>query len=219
MRSLAFRKRLFNIQKQKGETMKKNSSKTITVIAIILGVVFIATAGFSIFLLMGQRMPKLNPKYNQELEEESEEVISSEVSASFDGFEVKRAGSRKEEVKDTKPKEEQEEEETEEQTEEQGADYLCEYSSERALDEEDLLSITQEHTEDMPEDKTIAQMIINEMYARHGYKFKSEAIQKYFDEKEWYQEIEEYNDDMNEIYKQMSDIEKENIDFLQDSSK
>ena len=47
--------------------------------------------------------------------------------------------------------------------------------------------------------------------------FKSQAIQDYFNAKTWYTQIGTYNPNMDAIYNQMTDIEKSNIDFLQNS--
>lgn len=52
------------------------------------------------------------------------------------------------------------------------------------------------------------------MYARHGYKFNNKDIQAYFDSKKWYKDIKDHNDNMDDIYNNMSDIERKNVDFI-----
>ncbi|MET3196547.1 YARHG domain-containing protein [Bacillus sp. OAE603] len=47
----------------------------------------------------------------------------------------------------------------------------------------------------------------NEIYARHGYIFKSSDLNKYFSTKSWYNPDPTYNGDLNEI-------EKYNINFI-----
>ena len=51
-------------------------------------------------------------------------------------------------------------------------------------------------------------LAINEMYARHGYKFKGEDLQKYFDAKSWYK-----NEGKNEdtVKAEFSEIEMKNM--------
>ncbi|MBQ1547944.1 MAG: YARHG domain-containing protein [Lachnospiraceae bacterium] len=93
-------------------------------------------------------------------------------------------------------------------------DYICSYSSDRILNEEDIAKAWESHPEEMPAGRSIPQMIINEMYARHGYIFSTADIQEYFNQKSWYNAIGTYNPDMDDVYKQMSDIEHANIEYL-----
>lgn len=52
----------------------------------------------------------------------------------------------------------------------------------------------------------------NEIFARHGYEFKDQDLQDYFDKKSWYTPV---TDDEEEIYKdELSQIEKDNIDLI-----
>ena len=96
-----------------------------------------------------------------------------------------------------------------------GADYICESSNYAYLTDQDLYYIRNSTFDTMPAGKTLEQMIINEMYARHGYKFKNQDIQKYFDKKSWYKSIGKYSNDMDDIYQQMNDFERKNIEYLQ----
>jgi hypothetical protein len=47
----------------------------------------------------------------------------------------------------------------------------------------------------------------NEIYARHGRKFKSEDLQVYFSAQSWYQPL------YDEV--QLNSIEKKNVEFIQ----
>lgn len=94
-------------------------------------------------------------------------------------------------------------------------DWLCEFSASRAITDADMSAIISANPGPMPENKPVGQMVINEMYARHGYSFQTPSIQAYFDAKEWYRAINTRNPDMNQIYSGMSAIEKQNIAFLQ----
>lgn len=93
-------------------------------------------------------------------------------------------------------------------------EYLCSYSSERLMTEEDVDAINAEVYDGLPAGKSNIQMVINEMYAKHGYQFKNQEIQAYFNQKAWYQNISTRNADMDAIFQGMSDIEKKNVDFL-----
>lgn len=94
------------------------------------------------------------------------------------------------------------------------AAYLCDYSSQRPLTEADVAAYRAGVYEGLPTGKNVFQMIINEIYARHGYQFVNEEIQAYFDQKEWYQAIPERNADMNAVQASMSEVEKANVSFL-----
>lgn len=54
-------------------------------------------------------------------------------------------------------------------------------------------------------DKEKLTLLKNEIYARHGYKFTNKEMKKYFKEKSWYKENEDFS------LKLLNDIEKENI--------
>lgn len=92
-------------------------------------------------------------------------------------------------------------------------DYLCPYSSEREITNEEIASYLKFQYY-LPGNRSILQMIVNEMYAKYGYKFKDDELNQYFNEKEWYRNIENKSDDMDTIYKNMSVIEQKNITNL-----
>lgn len=98
--------------------------------------------------------------------------------------------------------------------EEQNTEYLCTYSDARLLTVEDLDTISVECANRIPEGKTVSQMIINEMYAKHGYQFTTEIMQNYFNQYDWYRSIEPKISNMDDVRKSMNDIEIANIDFL-----
>ena len=52
------------------------------------------------------------------------------------------------------------------------------------------------------------ELILNEIYARHGYIFKKEKFSTYFGSKAWYVPNANYSDSM------LNNIERENIDFI-----
>lgn len=103
---------------------------------------------------------------------------------------------------------------TNDKTDATDTDYLCSYSNERLVTEEDIDKLKNTKYDNLPAGKDIIQMVINEMYARHGYKFNNKDIQAYFDSKKWYKDIKDHNDNMDDIYNNMSDIERKNVDFI-----
>lgn len=93
--------------------------------------------------------------------------------------------------------------------------YIYKDSDSCAMTEGDVELARRNLQEELPAGKSIEQMIVNEIYAKHGYKFKNAEIQAFFDRKRWYSSIENYTSDMDEIYNSLNDFEKKNIDFLQ----
>ena len=70
----------------------------------------------------------------------------------------------------------------------------------------------------MPGDRSAARMIINEMYAKHGAKFKDNEVQKYFNKKSWYKKIKN-KISTDKAFSKMSSLEKKNIEILDEIDK
>lgn len=77
------------------------------------------------------------------------------------------------------------------------SDYILPDSNKRVLSEEDIATLTKDQL----------RLARNEIFARHGYVFKSEDLQKYFSSKSWYNADPSYNKTLNEV-------EKENVNLL-----
>lgn len=92
--------------------------------------------------------------------------------------------------------------------------YLNSETSIRVLTLQDVEVMKAGSYDNLPEGKSMIQMVINEMYARYGFRFTNQNIQNYFESKEWYQNITERSMNVDEIYQKMTDIEKANIEFL-----
>ena len=94
--------------------------------------------------------------------------------------------------------------------------YLFADSSKKKLDEKSALALVKK-LESMnyviPADTSIPRMIINEMYAKHGAKFKNENIQRYFNKKSWYKKIKK-KISTDKAFSKMKKIEKKNIEVL-----
>ena len=96
------------------------------------------------------------------------------------------------------------------------SDYLCSYSSDRLLKDSDVEGyLNANYSEyNFPEGINIIQMIINEIYAKHGYEFTDSKLSAYFSNKTWYKSNTNKVNDMNAVSDSMSEIEKKNVDFL-----
>ena len=96
------------------------------------------------------------------------------------------------------------------------SDYLCSYSSDRLLTDSDVEGyLNANYSEyNFPEGINIIQMIINEIYAKHGYEFTDSKLSAYFSNKTWYKSNTNKVNGMYAVSDSMSEIEKKNVDFL-----
>ena len=91
-------------------------------------------------------------------------------------------------------------------------EYLFAESASRLLTTADVSNFQARYPNSMfPGERSITQMIINEMYARHGYIFKDQALTDYFAQKSWYIPR---TADMEEIYPVMNAVEQANVTLL-----
>lgn len=95
-------------------------------------------------------------------------------------------------------------------------EFLCPKAITDVLSEEDVENLKNTVYENLPQDKDIIQMVINEIYARNGYRFENQELQAYFEAKNWYVPSTDSEADMDSIYAGMSEIDKANIDLLKD---
>lgn len=80
-------------------------------------------------------------------------------------------------------------------------DYIIPFSNQRYIANSDLIGF----------DQISLKFARNEIYARHGRKFKDEGLQSYFENTSWYIPIYEPDEFPEEL---LSDIEKENALFI-----
>lgn len=191
---------------------EKNGSQRIA--AIILAVLIIICGVGIVFLKAANKVPALalaagaeTEKSETAAEEAGGGLDSEPVTVQIDDFEILRNGAA---AKEEMPAEEAD------AAEESDDEYICSYSSERRMTEDDIEELRSKTYEGFPEGKDVIQMAVNEMYARYGYQFNNQDIQAYFDTKQWYQDISEKNPDMNSIYENMTDVERANVDLLSD---
>lgn len=93
----------------------------------------------------------------------------------------------------------------------ENGDYLCEKSSRELLTDADVKKVQNQYPNGLAGEST-AQMMVNEIFARHGRPFKKPLIRQYFSSKSWYN-CDNSLDDAS-IEANMSPTEKENINFL-----
>lgn len=91
------------------------------------------------------------------------------------------------------------------------SEYIYEDAVNCSMGEGDLREARENYHGDLPVGRSLEQMIINEIYARHGYIFKSEDLNEFFGGKSWYTPR---TNDMNEINGELARMELETIDFL-----
>ena len=94
--------------------------------------------------------------------------------------------------------------------------YLWADSSKKKLTEDsayDIIKKVENMEYVMPGDRSAARMIINELYAKHGAKFKDKEVQKFFNNKKWYKKIKK-KVSTDKAFSKMSKLEKSNIEIL-----
>ena len=197
--------------------MKKKSGQI--GIAVFLALLIVIMGAVDIVMAVNTKTPKLSQEKMQKMSDAAEKFKSTEsddsinedeeeYSKTLESFEITGTESLKQDAAKEKKKEQEEKKE----------EYLCSYTSDRLLTENDIRELKSKTYENLPKEKSILQMVINEMYARYGYQFQNEEIQKYFDEKKWYQNITEFSTNMADIYQNMTEIEKSNVEFLSEQN-
>lgn len=152
---------------------EKSGNKSV-LIAVIISIVVLACAGGVIgWLLFG------NDKTESA---DAEPTAASEVLEDDDEEPTERARRKDDDEEETErprryndDEDEEDEEETERPSDDDSDEYLFE-SDKRYITESYLDGCTKEEV----------RLILNEMYARHGYIFKSEEYYNYFMQKSWY---------------------------------
>lgn len=192
--------------KQEKYEQKGKSAKIVSI--VILGIILAVLLVIIVFVMISQNTGSLsedkmqeNAELAEKFQQEGKEYVTESefYTKKLEKFDVNK-GSGKNNSGD--------------ESAEPDNDYLCSYSSERLITEEDIEKFKKGKYKNLPEGKDIIQMIINEMYAKYGYEFQSEEIQEYFENKEWYKEVNSYNSNMDDIFSEMTEIEKENVKFL-----
>ena len=214
--------------------MKNNNQGKLLTIA--LGVILAISAGVLAYLAVSTKPPKLSEEKMQKAAEAAEAAKKENISQaegteeedgepepmakSIKSFQLTAgtsslsgsASANGEQEADSDEKDDEDSGEDEEDDAENS--YLCAYSSDRLMTEEDVQELQQGTYADLPQGKGIIRMVVNELYAKYGYQFGNEEIQAYFNQKEWYQDIPTRNTDMNDVIKKMTDAERANVEFL-----
>ena len=112
---------------------------------------------------------------------------------------------------------EEDKKEVKEEKKKSGTKYLFADSAKKKLNKksaEALVDKIESKDYKMPGDRSVARMIINEMYA----KFKDKEVQKYFNKKSWYKKIKK-KVSTDKAFSKMSALEKKNIEVLDEIDK
>lgn len=199
--------------------MNKKQRQLSTVISVVLGIVLLGCIGILGALKWKGNDLQLNPETAVvEMVEEGTEIEVQEIVQSYSGFTIGGKSSSvalEEKDENLDDDEDLDDEDLDDEEEQEDSDYICSYSSTKKMTKADYKKIEKAlKKKKMPGDRSIAQMIINEIYARNGYVFSDEGLQKYFEEKDWYNDLDWYTSDMDEITASLSKLEKNNIELL-----
>lgn len=197
-------------------------------VAFVLAVILLIVLVLCISFKAKNKKISLSPMLDTEmLIVENAENEGTEVTQQFDGVIYSQVSSNmpseQDEEEEKEEAEKQEKEDPEEKKKKDDAEnnkadfsddnYLCKFSTSRKITSSDWKVLKKKYKDvSFPEGKSLAQMIINEMYARHGYIFNNSAFNDYFSQKSWYSNIEDRYDDMEDIH--MSELEEDNLEFL-----
>ena len=116
---------------------------------------------------------------------------------------------------------EEDKKEVKEEEKKSGTKYLFADSAKKKLNKKSAKALVEKiESKDyqMPSDRSVARMIINEMSAQHGAKFKDKEVQKYFNKKSWYKKIKK-KVSTDKAFSKMSALEKKNIEVLDEIDK
>lgn len=184
--------------------------------AVILAIILIIALVLCIFFKVQNKKISLSPELDTEdILVETVNEVSTEISQDYDGMIISLNDQTANDNEDVDEEDADNEEELDEEDSGDSDEYICQYSLDRKITSSDWKKLKKKYKNtNFPAGRSLAQMIINEMYARHGYIFDNDEFNEYFSEKSWYEDIEEWYDDMNDITSIMTKTEKDNVKFL-----
>ena len=166
----------------------KSSSRSVPVIiAIIIAVCLLITAGVAAWFLLNHRT-----------DTSSDNSVSNELKT-----ELNQSTKKKEDADKAKKEDSEKEEETKEEAEaeEKTDNYILPDSSKRILADSEVSGLS----------KSELRLARNEIFARHGRMFDDQELQDYFNSKSWYRGTirpEDFSESM------LSETEKANIETI-----
>ncbi len=175
------------------------------ILNILLGIIIVGFVGLSAALyLTNNGTASLEAKSTTEASDEGDAGEEAEIGEVTDftledtSFSITgKSNSKKNDKKDAKDNDKEDKEDNEDEAE-LDDDYILPNSSSKELKDKDLKDLS-------AKELTFAR---NEIYARHGRAFTSSELQKYFDEKDWYEKDDSFEDT------DLTAIEKKNADFI-----
>ena len=142
------------------------------------------------------------------------DFLYSDGQIEVSGLEAKASETKSATNKSNQEKKEESKKDNEEEV--SSSDYICPDSMTRKLTDQDITSYMSQDwsNKKFPGDRTVVQMMINEIYAQKGYQFSDEELTNYFNQYDWYTSITDKTNDMDAIYQGLSDVERSNVDLL-----
>lgn len=158
--------------------IKKNRSKTRLLVGLGSIIGLLLVISFTLMVKdFHKPEPKLNVAATKTIDPSKDKAVENKDQSSHDHHSTK--------------------EKSHESSNLSSSDHILPASDKRVVSEEDIANLT----------KGQLRIARNEIYARHGYVFKSQDLQKYFSSKSWYHPDPSFDGSLNEV-------EKENVDFI-----
>lgn len=198
--------------------------------AVLLGVVIVLSGTSSVMLEFTDGVPKIKQiaKEEKKTDVKTEDYEPLNVTKEHEAFTINNpkallnnnteASNQEDDEADEETANTEEEAEKVEKVKKKSAknSYLWADSSKKKLTEDgayDIIEEVENMEYVMPGDRSAARMIINELYAKHGAKFKDKEVQKFFNSKKWYKKIKK-KVSTDKAFSKMSKLEKTNIEIL-----
>ncbi|MDO4614779.1 MAG: YARHG domain-containing protein [Lachnospiraceae bacterium] len=187
--------------------MQRKNDAVIGILIVIIGMIIALAVALCVLVTVKFRIPALNAAAIEQPSAEGSVYEAVQVTNSYDAFSLGAAGqsSQPEDTQTPAAAEEPQDVTT-------GSEYLCDYSSDRQLTASDMVSLNAKSYGTFPGGRSLARMMINEIYARHGYRFQDAELLSYFSSKSWYTAT---TSEMSSVTSRMSSVEQSNIDFLE----
>lgn len=170
--------------------MEQKKSNGLLIPVIALGVVCVVLAVLCAVLFFKKSVPALNPVTLSSAETQ-ENQGDTEIDATATLMEVSEVYGNPDQAA-------------------YNEDYICEFSSDREITDAEMKDILANYNGTLPKGTDVKQMMINEIFARHGFFFGNVYVQVYFVGKGWYPGVQ--TEDAGSI--QFSAVEKKNIEFI-----
>lgn len=189
------------------EEEHKSGRKVRNIMILLVVVLVLAGVGTGAFLVVRSQQKKAAEAVRSALAEEDEREAKEQEEEEKERKKREEEEQRKAEEEKRKAEEEDKkkaEEEEKKKEEEAKRQYIIPDSNTKKLTSKDVDGLS-------AKDLNYAR---NEIYARHGRKFKSQELQSYFDSKSWYEGTISPSEFDSKYSGSLSSVEKANAEFL-----